>query len=91
MLPFDHKAQEAAHWISLSLDSAVSIIDHKFGQGFAKAHPELVGAFLSSCATYMSAKISADATSQTYSGLSEIASAMQSFDSLPLSGLPESE
>lgn len=32
------------------LDMAIASIDQRFGKGFAKANPELLGAFLQTCA-----------------------------------------
>ena len=35
------------------LDAAVNGIDYKFGKGYAKEHPELVGAYIQSCFTFI--------------------------------------
>ena len=38
------------------LSEAAAAIDEEFGEGYAAAHPELVGAFIGACATEDAAK-----------------------------------
>jgi hypothetical protein len=43
------------------LDAAVKAIDARFGKGYAKAHPELVGAFIEASAVDLGAAVIAKA------------------------------
>jgi len=62
-------------WIAeTAFESAVSVIDGKSGQGFAKTNPELVAALLTASAASGSASVR-DAVLQD--GLSELASAIR--------------
>lgn len=47
------------------LDAAIEGIDGRFGKGFAKAHPELVGAYLQTCALDFGAAVIARAIEDT--------------------------
>lgn len=42
--------EQTKNTIAMYLDYAVERIDAVFGHGYAKDHPELVGAFIRSCA-----------------------------------------
>lgn len=47
----DDAVRQAGTTIAEYLDRAVAAIDEKFGDGYAKANPALVGAFIQACAT----------------------------------------
>lgn len=54
------------------LAKAVTAIDEEFGEGYAKSNPELVGAFIQSCALDYQAAAIQIAGQRIESGLSEI-------------------
>ena len=51
----------------------VRVIDDKFGDGYAKAHPELVGALVQTCATDFAAMFTHHVLEEIESSLSRIA------------------
>lgn len=65
----DTLMRQAPDTIALYLRRAVEVIDAEFGKGFAKAHPDLVAAFLAACARDLE-------TSSITSGLQNIAEAI---------------
>jgi hypothetical protein len=78
MLRFDNDAQEAAHYLSLLMGSAESVIDERFGKGYAKENPELVGNFIKAGAIYLGAKISSKSISTLSGSVNDVASAIES-------------
>jgi len=49
--------RQAPMTTNLYLDAAVTAIDQTFGQGYAKAHPELVAAYIKTCAIDLAGSI----------------------------------
>jgi hypothetical protein len=46
----DNAMRQASMTASQYMIEAIESIDRNFGKGYAKAHPELVGAFINACA-----------------------------------------
>ena len=66
---FEQAHMSAHDW----MNRAVAAIDEKFGDGFARAHPELVGAYMQTCALDFMASFS---TSELSGALERIADAL---------------
>lgn len=65
---YDRWMRQAPSTVKLYLVEAIEIIDSKLGKGYAKQHPELVAAFITSCSidygtTIIHASIESVATS----------------------------
>jgi hypothetical protein len=56
--------------------AAIHDIDEKFGDGYAKSHPELVGAFMRTCAADFAATWTHDVLEEIESALGRVAEAL---------------
>jgi methyl-accepting chemotaxis protein len=54
------------------LSEAAAAIDEEFGEGYAAAHPELVGAFIGACATEDAAKYQGEWLKDVAEGIEEV-------------------
>lgn len=57
---------------------AVETIDDQFGEGYAKAHPELVGAFMRTCTADFSACFTSDFLDKIATALGDISGSLSS-------------
>jgi hypothetical protein len=62
------------------LTEAIQIIDDKFGEGYAKSHPAIVGAFIQTCAADYAACFTADHLEEIANALNSLADAMRGYD-----------
>lgn len=86
MLSFDpeNPVDEAQHWMHFLMRSAVGEINSTFGDGYAKAHPELVGAYLQAGATLISQKAHGSEVGRIAGSLGDVSSSLDRIsDNLP--------
>jgi hypothetical protein len=68
----ENPTDEVQHWLHFIMRSAVGEIDSTFGDGYAKAHPELVGSYLQAGASMLSAKKIGDSLGEIAGATNEV-------------------